>query len=60
MAPLKVENAELINSFWVYNNPSSINYIKAMIDSHGSLGLFDKNSNQLICWAIINEFLGIG
>ncbi|XP_065094267.1 uncharacterized protein LOC135714823 [Ochlerotatus camptorhynchus] len=50
----------LMNERWPHRYPNSEMYIKLLIELNGGLGLFNKDSDDIIGWALKNEFAGVG
>lgn len=58
---LTPEHAHLINDEWPHKSPKSINYIKSILTlNDDGIGLFDKSTNQLLCWVIATENFAAG
>lgn len=55
-----MEYAECINEGWTEKSPDSLSYTKSLIKLNGGIGLFDKNTNKLLCWVLTNENLAPG
>lgn len=61
MAKLKPEHAELINNEWPHRNGKSLHYIKSVITlTDDGIGLFDRNTDQLLCWVFPTESFAAG
>jgi L-amino acid N-acyltransferase YncA len=57
---LEAKDAPICNNLWTYKNENSELWIKSLIKVHGGYALTDKNSNEMLSFAIINDHLAIG
>jgi hypothetical protein len=49
---LNVESAAQIDSVWPYKYPGSQDYIASLIESNGGYGVFLKNGDEMVAWAV--------
>lgn len=52
--------ANVMNDRWPHRYPNSEKYIELLILLNGGLGLFNKANDEIIGWALKNEFAGVG
>lgn len=50
----------LMNERWPHRYPNSEKYIELLIQLNGGLGLFNRADDEIIGWALKNEFAGVG
>lgn len=55
IAPLNITDAADINSVWPYMTDRSLKYIESVIKLNDGLGVFDKNTNQLLSWVLPHD-----
>lgn len=55
LAPLKIEDCELIDEIWPHRYIGSLEYIQDMVIHNGGIGLYSKDSNKLLCWVMKND-----
>lgn len=60
LGPLKGEQGEFIDSFWPHRGGNSVEVTTFMIEKNGGIGLYLKESNDLIAWCLIWAHLGPG
>ena len=60
MRKLEENDSEVCNSIWQYSYSGSESFIRSLILINGGYGLFDKTSNQLLSFAIINDHFATG
>jgi len=55
-------DAAFINFHWPLNtiHGYSESYLKSMIILNGGLGVFDKTTNNLLSWVLLNEMRALG
>ncbi|CAK9799793.1 hypothetical protein ANTQUA_LOCUS2232 [Anthophora quadrimaculata] len=62
--PLNKSDVPLIHSIWPHRDPKypelSTKYLSTMIELNGGVGLYLKENNSLISWAIQNDWHGLG
>lgn len=49
---LDVGHAGIVNSKFLYQTEQSLLQIESLIRLNDSVGIFDKQTDQLLCWAI--------
>jgi len=57
VAPITEEHAEIVNEEWPHKSEGSVHFVRSMLMLNGGLGLFDKNTNQLLSWLLKNDQL---
>lgn len=60
MVQLEESDAAYCNSLWKYHSTNSEFFLKSLIAVHGGYGLRDKETKELLSFAIINDHLAIG
>ncbi|CAK9833148.1 hypothetical protein ANTRET_LOCUS9875 [Anthophora retusa] len=62
--PLNKSDVSLIHSIWPHRDPKypelSTKYLSTLIELNGGVGLYLKEDNSLISWAIQNDWHGLG
>lgn len=53
-------HASIINETWAYRCDTSLNYIRSILQLNGGLGLFEKSTNRILAWILINDHLAFG
>lgn len=57
---LTPDHSSRCNSIWDFRYEGSEGFIKSLIELNGGLGLFDRSTNELLSYALINDSLAIG
>lgn len=57
---LKLEHVEIVNDTWPHKYPGSHDLIRSLILLNDTAGIFSKETNQLLCWALINDQFELG
>jgi len=57
---LTPDHSSRCNSIWDFRYEGSEVLINSLIELNGGLGLFDKSTNELLSYALINDSLAIG
>lgn len=52
VSTLNVGHAGIVNSKFLYQTEQSLLQIESLIRLNDSVGIFDKQTDQLLCWAI--------
>lgn len=60
MRELEPSHSTLMNELWPHRYPNSEKYIELLIKLNGGLGLFNKDSGEIVGWVLKNEFAGVG
>lgn len=60
ISPLTESHSEAINDTWHFKDDRTLDYIKSIIRLNGASGLFERNSNKLISWILLNENMSPG
>lgn len=57
MGELNLSHAKTINDEWPLKSANSLGYIESIITLNGGIGLFDKETNELLTWVLTNDSL---
>lgn len=57
---LKEEDSKLCNDIWEHKSSGSEAFIRSLILGNGGWALYDKSSDELLSYAVINEQLATG
>jgi ribosomal protein S18 acetylase RimI-like enzyme len=56
---LSVDNTDKINSVWPHASPGSEKFIAYCIENNVNVGLYDKNTNELLAWCLAHDFTSL-
>ncbi|KAL0271559.1 UNVERIFIED_CONTAM: hypothetical protein PYX00_008616 [Menopon gallinae] len=57
---LREEHADIINEVWPHRYDGSVNFIRHFIRRNGGIGVFLKDTNEMVAWAIHTHYNGPG
>lgn len=56
-----MDHAELVNNEWPHGTAESLDFVKSIIMlNDDGIGLFDKESHQLLSWVMATEVFAAG
>lgn len=60
LSNIRKEDIPFIDSRWPHRYPGSVDFLTHTITMNGGLGLYLKESNQIVAWILRNQHNGIG
>ncbi|CRK89761.1 CLUMA_CG003530, isoform A [Clunio marinus] len=53
-------DSHFCNNIWNFRKENSEPFVRSLINVNGGYGLFDETSNELLCFALINDHSAVG